>query len=66
MSDELKTTPCPGCGKPIVWGVTVEGTRVPLDPREPVYAYEPQHESITAVRRRDMYVSHFSICLPAN
>jgi hypothetical protein len=33
----VKTTPCRGCGKPIAWIQTAEGTRVPLDPRAPVY-----------------------------
>ena len=31
----MKTTPCKGCGKPILWVATEKGSRMPLDP-EPV------------------------------
>ena len=33
----FRTALCKGCGKPVVWGVTKAGKRVPLDPRAHVY-----------------------------
>lgn len=33
----MKTTPCRGCGKPILWIETEKGARMPLDP-EPTEA----------------------------
>lgn len=34
----MKMSPCRGCGKAVVWGVKPDGSKVPLDPRAPVYA----------------------------
>lgn len=58
----LKTTPCKGCGRPILWGVTADGKRIPLDPRASVYAYE----SGKAERLGTAYVTHFATCPHAN
>ena len=74
----MKTTPCRGCGKPIVFGLTENGKRIPLDPRPPVYqivtdgdAGPPdivrlaQHFDASALRATAM-VSHFATCPKAS
>lgn len=60
---------CKGCGKEIVWGITSEGKRIPLDPKPPVYRLEtkPDAEKTTeAERMANTYVSHFATCPQAN
>lgn len=38
MTPSTKRHECKlGCGREIIWGVTAEGAKVPLDPRAPVY-----------------------------
>lgn len=63
-------TICKGCGKAIVWGETPEGTRIPLDPRAPVYESAPQagdtSDRHTVRRTVTAFVSHFATCPKAN
>lgn len=64
----MNTTPCRGCGKPIVWGKTEDGKNIPLDPRPPCYkiAREPSEKGTECVRAFDVMVSHFATCPKAN
>lgn len=61
---------CRGCGKKIVWGVTLAGKKIPLDPTPPVYrSTEGQQINTDGVfieRASDAYVSHFATCPNAN
>ena len=65
---------CQGCGKPIVWGTTPSGDKIPLDPSAPVYkvtgqmAGGPAVELLPAAERRltGPFVSHFSTCPKAS
>ena len=61
------TTPCKGCGKPVVW-IQVQNdkgeyVRVPVDPRPPCYRFFPMHGW---ERDRDSMVSHFATCSKAS
>ena len=62
----LPTSPCSGCGKPIVWGVDGVGHRIPLDPTPPVYDTELFMGRVSANRRKSAMVSHFATCPNAN
>lgn len=65
----MKTTPCRGCGKPIVFVAILRDDglngQIPLDPRPPVYQITLSDQDGTpkeAVRLRTAYVSHFATC----
>jgi hypothetical protein len=60
---------CKGCGRDILWGVDEKGTRIPLDPRAPVYhvmAFDPETNTYAVERAGGSvptnYVSHFATC----
>lgn len=59
---------CRGCGKEIVWGVTDDGKKIPLDLRAPVYFIKERPENGNFVIERTMNagVSHFATCPRAN
>lgn len=62
-------TPCDGCGRPIIWAETEDGTRIPLDPRPAVYqamGFLEDGATVKARRTKDALVSHFSVCPTAN
>ena len=72
----MKTTPCKGCGRPIVWAKDAAGKAIPLDPRAPVYRVleleagiacrrlEPT-EATAANPATAAMVSHFATCSAA-
>lgn len=61
--NELERTPCRYCGKPIVWGVTEDGKRIPLDPRPPCYDQIGTANGSPLVQRaRTVMVTHFATC----
>lgn len=64
----MNTSPCKGCGKPIVWGETDDGKKIPLDPKPPVYTVVWTARKITCSRspREVFMVSHFATCPEAN
>lgn len=64
---ERKTSPCRGCGKPIVWADDGHGGKLPLDPRPPVYAvaYDAAGNA-QATRHVTAMVTHFATCPKAN
>ena len=63
----MKTSLCKGCNKPIVWGETSEGRRIPLDPGPAIYAVgETSGGTITAERSKEHMVTHFATCPKAS
>lgn len=61
-----KTTPCKGCGAPIVWGEDADGKRHPLDPRAPTFLAVQDAVRVQCKRMPDVLVSHFVTCPAAN
>ncbi len=63
---------CKGCGKPIVWGETPDGKKVPLDPKPLVYmllagrAFGTNLQRIERLQQDEAMVSHFATCPNAN
>ena len=58
---------CRGCGKSIVFGITSEGRKIPLDPIPPVYDVDVEEDgTVTATRNPSAMISHFAMCKNAN
>lgn len=66
----LPTTPCRGCGKPIVFAdiKRADGApgKVPLDPKGVCYVPRGMFGTITAERVEGAMVSHFATCRDAS
>jgi hypothetical protein len=64
----MKTVPCKGCGRPIVWAKDEKGTRHPLDPRAPVYHFNggDLEGEFEVHRLPSAWVSHFATCPKAS
>ena len=52
------------CGKKIIWRVTPQGKKIPLDASAPVYL--TSKEGDICMRVENYYVSHFCTCKFAN
>ena len=64
-------TLCKGCGRPMEWGVTEDGKKIPLDPKPIIYAISSAERVDGMVRvikltKGEAMVSHFSTCPKAN
>lgn len=64
------TTPCRGCGRPVVFVHAIDAkghaVKVPLDPSAPVYVRQPDGEGGAVWAQdttRHLLVSHYAICL---
>lgn len=63
--ERLPLAACTRCRKPIVWGQTADGTKVPLEMRRTTaYRFLAQHSSHVEIERgaEPVFVSHFLTC----
>lgn len=62
MSTNLKTVPCRGCGKPIVFAENTQtGKMIPLDARSVCYVAQEWEGKIICASSEAM-ISHFATC----
>jgi hypothetical protein len=66
---EAPMNACRDCGAPILWSVDDKGTRIPLDPRGPVYlvrSFDPRSRLYqiepAGGARPGGYISHRAVC----
>lgn len=63
---------CKGCGREIIWGVTEDGKKIPLDPMAPVYEVRKEKLGYAVAKIQhfnlspDYMVTHFSTCSKAS
>ena len=64
----MKSTPCRGCGRPIVFAINKDtGKPIPLDPKPPVYGVVEEADGEIVCKRLELaMVSHFATCSKAN
>ena len=56
---------CKSCGIPIIWAISPNGKKIPLDARAPTFILDRNREvtdGLPQARRHRAYVSHFSTC----
>lgn len=71
---DIRTTPCRGCGKRVMFVTTADGAKVPLDVVAPVFhrIWDPDSQAAFWVSdsqgggERTAFVSHFATCSHAN
>lgn len=61
---DLAATPCRSCGAPLIWGVTENDKRMPVDAKpEKRVVFEKRGNGLPPLARVvDTYVSHFATC----
>lgn len=59
-------TNCKTCGAEIVWGVTINDKRVPLDPPEKRFVHIGDTLGAPLVQVQDTWLSHFATCPQAD
>ncbi len=57
---------CRSCGNQIIWGETMDGKKIPMDFRAPVYGPDPKANGPRIVKLEQAWVSHFSVCPDAS
>ena len=65
----MKTKNCRFCGRKMIWGVTEDGAKVPLDPSAPIYFIANPIKDDPIIQRAspDLYmVNHFKTCPKAS
>jgi len=63
----MKTVPCKGCGRSILWATDEKGTRHPLDARAPCYSFNggDLDGEFKVHRSEGTWCSHFATCSKA-
>ena len=59
------TTRCRSCGAPIIWMVTEQGKKIPVDPDD-VDEIDLEYEEGTPIFDPSTHISHFATCPDAN
>lgn len=66
----MKMSQCKGCGKEIVWALTEEGKKIPMDLKPVIYQMVELDNGEARVKKLPGYpvhcVSHFVTCPKAN
>lgn len=67
MTNHLRIAYCRGCGAEIIWALTVEGNRMPLNAQfEGRFILEPNPDGAPLATVKATYISHFATCPQAD